>query len=522
MMGKQYDKQTQLFYPGFSLEKRIPSDHILRKICEQIEFNFAYDEVKEKYGTNGNVSVPPPIILKIMLLLILYNVRSERELMRSIALRLDWMWFLGYDLGDEIPNHSILSKARKRWGVKVFKKLFERIVYQCVKAGLVDGEKLFMDSSLISANASDNSVINKDFLDKHFLELESRLSGTGCYSIKEQNKKEESKDNRKDDVKPEKKEGGVVGVNQKYVSTTDSEASIVRHGKGSAHLEYQVHRGVDGRSEVITTTEVTPGSINEAHVLDQLIYTHERNTLTKVATVVADKKYGTIENYLYCYDKSIATHIKPLEKTQKDRGRRKDIFSKDQFSYNKDTDSYTCPAGNHLTCRKFKKGRNHFEYRAAKKVCVKCQLKTQCTHDKIGRTLKRHIRQEELEIMYNKAYSQQSLSDLKTRQHLMERSFAQSVRYGFKKSRWRGLWRVQIQEYLTSSIQNIMILINNKPYRILARRKRDEYIHFSEIKGGLEGIFQYFHCLIHYLFSITHFISNYFMRIEFQPCKLGF
>jgi transposase len=197
MMGKQGDKQAPLFYPGFSFEKRIPSDHLLRKISKHIDFTFAYNEVKEKYGNKGNVSVPPPIILKMMLLLILYNISSERQLMRDLPLRLDWMWFLGYDLGDYIPNHSVLSKARKRWGVKVFKKLFERIVYQCVKAGLVDGRKLFMDSSLISANASDDSIINREILDKHYLELESRLSGKDCYSIEDQSKKENTKDTNK-------------------------------------------------------------------------------------------------------------------------------------------------------------------------------------------------------------------------------------------------------------------------------------------------------------------------------------
>jgi transposase len=103
--------------------------------------------------------VPPPVILKLMLLLVFYNVRSERELMATLAERLDWLWFLGYNLDSDIPNHSVLSKARKRWGSEVFKIFFERIVWQCVEAGLVDGKKIFMDSSLVDADASTNSVI---------------------------------------------------------------------------------------------------------------------------------------------------------------------------------------------------------------------------------------------------------------------------------------------------------------------------------------------------------------------------
>ena len=142
MMGKQQIPQRSLFHYGINIDKRIRSNHPLRKVSELIDFDFIYQEVNECYGHNGNVSVPPPVILKLMLLLIFYNVRSERELMETISERIDWLWFLGYDLDSEIPNHSVLSKARKKWGSEVFKSFFERIVVQCVEAGLVDGSKI--------------------------------------------------------------------------------------------------------------------------------------------------------------------------------------------------------------------------------------------------------------------------------------------------------------------------------------------------------------------------------------------
>ena len=103
MMGYQKNPQSKLFHYGVSMEKRVPQDHILRKIEKTIDFNFIYKEVKDSYGENGNVSVPPPVIVKMMLLLVLYNVRSERELINTIPMRMDWLWFLGYDLDDEIP-----------------------------------------------------------------------------------------------------------------------------------------------------------------------------------------------------------------------------------------------------------------------------------------------------------------------------------------------------------------------------------------------------------------------------------
>src|SRR3979490_574861 len=97
-----------------------------------------------------------------MILFFLDDLRSERELMRIIAERLDYMWFLGYGLDDVISNHSVLSKARKRWGQELFDTLFYRVVSQCVEASLIDGSKIHFDSSLIEANVSTNSLRTLD------------------------------------------------------------------------------------------------------------------------------------------------------------------------------------------------------------------------------------------------------------------------------------------------------------------------------------------------------------------------
>ena len=238
MIGRQPPCQPKLFYQNINLEKRIPYDHILRKISEKIDFDFIYAEVKESYGENGNVSVPPPVILKTMLLLIFYNVRSERELMNTIPLRLDWLWFLGYDLDSEVPNHSVLSKARARWGVEAFRTFFERIVWQCIEAGLVDGSKLFVDSSLIDAHASNNSVVDtqslRRYLNKSYRRLEERLDDLG--------------------------EQKSTPANSCYISTTDPDASVTRHRGDRSKLRYKTHRAIDPKHEVTTATKITAGS----------------------------------------------------------------------------------------------------------------------------------------------------------------------------------------------------------------------------------------------------------------------
>ena len=147
MMGKQDPPQPSLFYTRFNLDQRIPRDHPLRRLDQTVDFTFVYDEVEPLYGAVGNESVPPPVILKLMLLLTLENVPSERRLMQTLPMRLDWLWFLGLDLDSTIPDHSVLSKARKRWGVGLFREVFERVVRQCVDAGPVDGRQILRDRS---------------------------------------------------------------------------------------------------------------------------------------------------------------------------------------------------------------------------------------------------------------------------------------------------------------------------------------------------------------------------------------
>lgn len=462
MMGYDPKFQNKLFITGFSLEERLRKDHILRKISEKIDFDFIYKEVKDTYGINGNVSVPPPVILKMMLLLVLYNVRSERELMLTIPERLDWLWFLGYDLDDEIPNHSVLSKARFRWSVPVFKSFFERIVWQCVVAGLVDGSKLFTDASLIGADASNNSVVDthrlKRYLNKSYKHLEK------CLDYLEVQK--------------------TTPANTRYISTTDPDASVTRHSSGKSKLRYKTHRAVDERCEVITATKITPGSVDDGHVLKEMIETHEQNTQKKVDTAVGDSKYGTIDNFLLCHDLGIKAHMPSFEETHRGSGRQKGIFPKEAFTYHPDTDTFTCPAGEILRRRNYNKKRKHYEYKASANICAQCELRKKCTRAKEGRSLKRHARQDELNIMLEKAKGKGAKRDIKHRQDLSERSFAWSTRYGFKRAKWRRLWRMEIQDFLIAAIQNITILIKQPKDRIsksnIQTVERNKYL-----KGGL-------------------------------------
>ena len=192
-----------------------------------------------------------------------------------------------------------------------------------------------------------------------------------------------------------------------------------------------------------------------------MIDQHQANTGKTVETAVADSKYGIKDNYLACCDRNIAAHFESFDKNNKNIGTRKGIFQPSDFVYNPDEDLFICPAGELLEPRKFKKKRNYFEYSLPAKVCSNRQLKQQCTRSKKGRTVKRHVRQDDLDQMLAQTQSREAKGDINKRQHLMERSFAYSTRYGYQRARWRRLWRVKIQEYLTATIQNIMVLVRN-------------------------------------------------------------
>src|SRR5262245_13309494 len=158
MIGPIQQSEAKLFHYGVSLEKRIRLSNPLRAIKRMVDFSFVRPRVAEFYGNDGHESTDPIVIMKLMLLLFMDDVSSERELMRIVPERLDYLWFLELDLYDEIPDHSILSKARKRWGGEIFEELFVRTIQQCVEAGLVKGDKIHMDGSLVDANASKDSV----------------------------------------------------------------------------------------------------------------------------------------------------------------------------------------------------------------------------------------------------------------------------------------------------------------------------------------------------------------------------
>ena len=438
MMGEQ-KREPELFNYAVNLEKRVRANHPLRKVKGAIDFAFVREEVAHCYGKNGNESVAPEVILKMMFLLFFDDIKSERELMEVIGERLDYLWFLDYQLEEKIPDHSVLSKARARWGKEVFESLFVRTVGQCVKAGLVDGGKIHVDASLIDADASRDSVIKGPpeliaALKRAYAATESKLEETST---------------------PE----NYQAVNDRMMSGTDPDAALVRQGSGQSRPRYHHHRAVDDAKGVITAVESTPGSIVENKKLLSLIDQHEANTQSKVQTAVADHKYGTTQNYVACQGRGITTHMGDAA-SKAHNGRDRNIFADEAFIYDPVRDIYRCPAGQTLKPRRVHPIRRTMEYKVSARVCGACVLRAQCTRSINGRTVQRHEKQATLDVARGQAHSAAARRNRRRRQHLMERSFADAANnHHFKRARWRRLWRQQIQDYLIAAIQNVRILL---------------------------------------------------------------
>lgn len=448
MMKRHLPTQRPLLGAALNLDTRIPADHVLRKIEQAVDFEFVYNEVEHLYGAVGRPSVPPPVLLKMMVLLFLFNVPSERELMRTIPLRLDWLWFLGYELDTDVPNHSVLSKARRRWGVEVFHTLLRRVIDSCLAAGLVGGKKVFIDASLIDANASVDSLVDTDKLAR---ELTTRLDGN-------------PEGGGSDGTPPEPPPS--TSSHQKrtaarYRSSTDPDATGTKHGTGKMRARYATHRVVDATAGVITASVIGPGHENEAERLEQVLEQHHEHTAIAVQIPVADTKYGTRENLLRCNEAGLTPHIRPYRANY---GKREGMFGDCEFRYDAAADVYRCPAGQQLTRRQRRKDKGGYRYAAPQRVCRGCPARHLCTSAKTApRRILRLDNQDVIDAFAKQCRSPEARADLKQRFWMMEGSFAHSTRMGYKRARWRGLWRVQIQDLLIAALQNALVLIRRAP-----------------------------------------------------------
>lgn len=545
MMGTQLSsRQPALFSYHIDLERRVPADHPLRRLAAVLDLSFVIPTVEQLYGRSGNVSLDPRVILKMMLLLFLYNVPSERELLQQIPVRLDFLWFLGFDLETEIPDHSVLSKARARWGEEVFQKLFIRMVQQCVEAGLVNGSLLHIDSTIVKASASKDSVVSSSpemvsALRQAYQQQRGKLEvvpteppestpAAQPAPAPEPQAATPISDpvpqptpravERPTDHRPEsasatssgtaklrvvpavpadsgqpaassKSEGKQLPVNSTHISTTDPEAELARNKSGVTELNYKEHRLVDDAHGVITAIAASTSNVPDGSQLPALYEQHASNSGLKPGevTMAGDHHYGTAPNYIYCAQQGVRAHLADASANLEERGK----LPLSRFVYEASQDRLRCPAGHYLLLHQERPQEQAKVYLIEDpKRCAQCPLREQCTTSKRGRSIQRHVQTELVEAARAQAHSWAAAYSRKRRRHVMEGSFADAFNnHGAKKARWRGLARQKIQSWLIATVQNLQVLLRHLASSPkLAAAALDEASLFSGVAGQTAAI----------------------------------
>jgi IS5 family transposase len=435
MMGKPQVVQPKLFYRQFNLAERVGARNPLRAILDAVDFTWIRQEVQGLYGRNGNESIDPTVALKLFFLLRFENVPSARLLMERLPERLDWLWFCGFDLDSPLPDHSVLSKARRRWGRGAFQKFFARVLGQCVQAGLVSGRVLHVDGSLISADASMDS-------------LQPRLELVGQELYDELDRQD-----------------GPFEPGQ--VSSTDPDARL-RCKKNKLCLGYQEVRAVDDQCGVVTASVTTDAAADEGAQLLPAVEQHQKNVGWTPQTVVADKGFGTGENYHQLQQCQIQPCIPHTT-----RSPRQGRVAQSAFAYDKERDCYVCPQGQRLIYSGYVRSKKAYTYKASRKACAACPLASQCAGQR-GRVLYRHKHQESIQWADTR-WSRQHRRRLMTRRmHVMEGSFADAAtHHGYKRARWRGLLAMTVQNLLVATLQNIRKLVRyaRKPRAVMTQAR---------------------------------------------------
>lgn len=140
-----------------SVEQLVPTDHILRKIDQYIDFNFIYDLVEDKYSQiTGKPSINPIVLIKLVILQYFFNINSMRQTIGEVEVNIAYSWFLGLDFYDKFPHFSSFGKnyERRFKNTDIFNQIFENILEQAMSYGFVDTKIQFVDSTHVKAHAN--------------------------------------------------------------------------------------------------------------------------------------------------------------------------------------------------------------------------------------------------------------------------------------------------------------------------------------------------------------------------------
>ncbi len=472
MIGKQDRWQEDLFV-ACSLRDLIPEDHILKRVDKVLDLSWLREEVRECYcEDNGRPGIDPEAAVRLMLAGLFEGIIRDRRLMRQAQVNIAIRWFVGYRLDEDLPHHSSLTRIRQRWGAERFKRIFERTVESCCEGGLVNGETVHIDATLIRADVSWKSLTT---------EHAEKVLQTNAV------------DNGPDDDPPGPKRKAA----KKY-SPTDPDATLTTCSKEyRMEPSYKQHTAVDDQAGVIVDVEVTTGEVSEGKQLPEQIERVESNTGRKVKTVTADAGYAHSRNYMMLENEGIDAVIPPQREPQK----RKRIPAR-RFKYDGRHKVVRCPGGKTL-------GRSSYDgkrwtYLARSSDCRNCPLRSRCLP--VSARVRKIVISDGYESLLRARRRKTKGWDKPTqRAYHRHRWRAEGVHgegkkwHGLRRAHRRGLWNVAIQAYLTAAVMNL---------KRLAARDNLSPVMKTTLR-----------CSVDALFSVLHFLrcTEALREAEFPP-----
>jgi transposase len=433
---------TPKLYYEMSLETQVPPDHRLRRLAKVLDFQFIREQTKDLYGHNGHESVDPVVVIKLLLLLYLDGLPSVRATMEHCSDRASYRWFLGYDWDEKIPDHSAISKNLKRFGPELLAELFQRTVAQCVAAGLVGGQLVHADSTLVRARAAKKSLRPR--------QLPAFDPPRSPEEVWAEVKEEVAVVTADESSSP----SGKDRFNDHVVSQTDPDASVIHRPGKETILAYKDHRVVDDRHGIILETLATSAAVADSTpLLPMLARVLERGG--SVEAIAADRGYATGENYRGLHQQNIVPYIARHPSPHDVR-----VFGKEHFVYDASQDVYLCPASQTLPLLHNDLKRHRRVYRAPKATCQNCPLRTQCVTGPSPRSLRRYDDEEETEAAQQYVQTDGYLQALRRRRCVIEGRFGDAKEHhGHRRLRQVGLWAAQVHCYLVAAVQNLKKLL---------------------------------------------------------------
>jgi len=363
------DYQEKLFI-RFQLSNYVPQENFYRQLKSILDFSFLYQSTSKYYGKEGQKSVDPVVFMKLMLVGYLENLNSDRRIIATSRMRMDILYFIGYDLDEELPWHSTLSRTRQLYGEEEFTSVFKLILKQCVDKGLVSGKRQAVDSVFVKANASMAAMIEREV-----------LQDAAVYTKELSDNQEEATDQvfqlkEKKPINKTSKNKTTKCTNKTHTSPADPDSRMsVKPGK-TTKLNYLGQVSVDTENHVITHIHAFHADKGDAQCLPEIV-SHTCNTLLETGLelkeILADTGYSSGAALQALIDRQITGYI-PNQGGYK--------FSRDGFIYDKDNDRYTCSQGKHLTFRHFQTdfSNTYKIYKTAIKDCQDCPFKKNCAN----------------------------------------------------------------------------------------------------------------------------------------------